>query len=53
MTVARAAAARAEMVEEVRAMALACAEQTGRPVLSPRVLAALAAVPRHRILPGF
>jgi protein-L-isoaspartate(D-aspartate) O-methyltransferase len=53
VTVARAAAARAEMVEEVRAMALACAEQTGRPVLSPRVLAALAAVPRHRFLPGF
>ena len=32
-------------------MALACADQTGRPVLSPRVLAALATVPRHLFLP--
>ena len=46
-----AAAARAAMVAEIRAMALACADQTGRPVLSPRVLAALAAVPRHLFLP--
>jgi protein-L-isoaspartate(D-aspartate) O-methyltransferase len=50
---AGAAEARAAMVAEVRAMALACAEQTGRPVMSPRVLAALGAVPRHLFLPGF
>ena len=47
-----AAAARARMVAEVAAMALACGEETGRPVLQPRVMAALGAVPRHLFLPG-
>lgn len=45
-------AARARLVGEVVAMALACGAETGRPVLGPRVIAALGAVPRHLFLPG-
>lgn len=47
-----ATAARHRLVAEVAAMARACGAETGRPELQPRVLAALAAVPRHLFLPG-
>jgi protein-L-isoaspartate(D-aspartate) O-methyltransferase len=44
-------AARHRLVAEVAAMARACGAETGRPELQPRVLAALAEVPRHLWLP--
>lgn len=43
-------AARARLVADIVAMARACGAQTGRPELSPRVLAAIGAVPRHLFL---
>jgi protein-L-isoaspartate(D-aspartate) O-methyltransferase len=43
---------RAAMVAEVAAMARDTVHVTKRPVLSPRTMAALAAVPRHRFVPA-
>jgi protein-L-isoaspartate(D-aspartate) O-methyltransferase len=43
--------AAAALVGEIAAMARRCGAETGRPELQPRVLAALAAVPRHRFVP--
>ncbi len=41
------------MIEEIKRIALAAGAQTGRPVLDPRVLAAMAEVPRHEFTPWF
>ncbi len=43
--------AAAALVGEIAAMARRCGAETGRPELQPRVLAAFAAVPRHRFVP--
>ncbi len=43
--------ARRRMLEEIEADMRSCAVATGRDTLSPRVLAALDAVPRHRFVP--
>lgn len=46
------AAARARMVERIAAEAAATAALTAVPVLDPRVLEAMRAVPRHRFVPA-
>jgi len=45
------AAPRRNMVEEIRAVALAAAGDTGKPAIDDRVLAAMDKVPRHRFVP--
>ena len=42
---------RAEMVREIAAMARMTAVETGRPTFSPKVMAAMAKVRRHRFVP--
>ena len=44
--------ARGRMVEEIAAMASMTAADTGRAAFSPRVMAAMASVPRHRFVPA-
>ncbi len=39
------------MIDTIRSEARLCAGYTGRPQLSPRVLAAMAGIPRHHFLP--
>jgi protein-L-isoaspartate(D-aspartate) O-methyltransferase len=46
------AAPRRQMVEEIARMARDTGAQTGRPVFSARVMAAMAKVPRHRLVPA-
>lgn len=43
---------RAELVQEVATATLLSAEETGRPALDNKVLAALGKVPRHRFVPA-
>ena len=45
-------AQRREMVAEIAALARETAAETGKPALDPRVIAALATVPRHRFVPA-
>jgi protein-L-isoaspartate(D-aspartate) O-methyltransferase len=42
---------RAALLQEIAAMARDTGAETGRPVFSPQVMAALAKVPRHRFVP--
>ncbi len=46
------APARRQMIAEISSLARRTAEETGRPALDPRVLAAMGAVPRHRFVPS-
>jgi protein-L-isoaspartate(D-aspartate) O-methyltransferase len=48
----RHSAQRARMVAEIAAMARETARATGRPSLSPAVMAAMGRVPRHRFVPS-
>src|SRR5919106_4588959 len=48
----RHSAQRARMVAEIAAMARETARATGRPSLSPAVMAAMGSVPRHRFVPS-
>jgi protein-L-isoaspartate(D-aspartate) O-methyltransferase len=45
-------AARRALVDEIASLARETARETGRPAFDPRVMAALAAVPRHRFVPA-
>lgn len=45
------AAERRELIDEIAALARETARETGRPAFDPRVMAVLAAVPRHRFVP--
>ena len=47
----RYATARSRMLDDIAALARQTQAETGRDVYAPRVMAALAAVPRHRFVP--
>jgi len=46
------AAQRAELMADIASLARATSDETGRPAFDPRVMAVLAAVPRHRFVPA-
>jgi protein-L-isoaspartate(D-aspartate) O-methyltransferase len=46
------AARRTQLLAEIAGMARATGNETSRPVFSPRVMAALGKVPRHRLVPS-